>query len=250
MLTSEQQNTLLVELQSLQKLVENAHTETADFNDRVLNLTADETGPKPLTPERFMFRIRACIEELTEAVHAYQRGDHGEVIDAFIDNSVFALGAIVEQNVPAGQCFTDVTNKNLEKKLGTLDKRPDSGGNDAVKPEGWVAPNHDWVFHLSPVAIEVAKLHAAKGGDYGHWSQYFPFGHTSFQQMLWMKMTRMMNLNPDTHSNAPNFESLRDTVLDMGNYCNFYAEWLSDPTAFEQVNKYGSKAGRVANDGN
>ena len=236
MLNDEQLSTLLAELQTTQSLVTKAFNETAHFNDKVLNLTADDSGPKPLEPDRFMFRIRACLEELTEAVDAYQRGDHGEVIDAFLDNAVFSHGAVLEQNVPAGQCFSDIITANLEKKLGSLDKRPDSGGIDAVKPEGWKPPNHDWVFQMSPVAIEVAKLHSTKDSDYGHWSLYFPFGHSSFQQMLFMKMQRLMNLNPDTSKVADiNHESLRDTVLDMNNYCTFYAEWLADPDKFPAI---------------
>ena len=102
-LTNEQEATLRHELLALRKLLTQAFDETAHFNAEVLNLTADDRGPEPLGPERFMFRIRACIEELTEAVDAYQRGDHGEVIDAFLDNAVFAHGAVLEQNVPAGQ---------------------------------------------------------------------------------------------------------------------------------------------------
>lgn len=237
-LTTKEFNTLMHEIRSLQELVNKAYSETADFNDRVLNLTTDETGPKPLTPARFMFRIRACLEELTEAVEAYERGDHGEVIDAFIDTSVFALGAIVEQNVPAGLCFTEVTNANLMKKLGTLDKRPDSVGNDAVKPEGWVPPNHDWVFHLSPVAIKVAKIHSTKSQDYGHWSQYFPFGSQSFVQVVHMKTERLKNI-VGKPAEQINHESELDSVLDLSNYVNFYAEWLMNPSNFPEVGKYG-----------
>lgn len=241
MLTNEQTVELISEIERLKLLLSCCMQRTADFNAEVLDLTAGDSGPHPLTPERFVFRIKAILEECEEAIAAYNRGDDGEVIDAFLDGNVFSLGAIIEMGVPAGYCFEDIIQANLTKKKGKLAKRPESGGNDAVKPEGWKPPNHDWVFHLSPVAVEIAKLHAAKNDDYGHWSEYFPFGHTGFQQVLWMKMKRMMNLNPDRADSAPKFESLRDTVLDMMNYCDFYAQWLNNPSVFPEVNKYGSK---------
>lgn len=223
------------EIARVQKLLVQCYNRTADFNGEVLGIKADNSGVVPLTPERFVFRVKACLEELEEAVAAYQRGDHGEVIDAFLDMDVFGFGGVLEMNVPAGHCFEDIIRANLEKKKGKLDKRPESGGNDAVKPEGWKPPNHDWVFHLSPVAIHVAKLHATKVSDYGHWSRYFPFGHTSFLQMLHMKVERLKNLNPDFFTGEINHESVLDSVLDLVNYGNFYAEWLMNPEAFPSI---------------
>lgn len=239
-LTNEQEAMLYDELKRVRQLVETAFSETAHFNEEVLQLTADDSGPKPLTPERLCFRVKACLEELEEVVNAYQRGDHGEVIDGFLDNAVFAHGAVLEQNVPAGKCFSDIIDANLQKKRGKLVKRPESGGNDAVKPEGWKPPNHDWVFQLSPVAIHMAKIHTTKDSDYGHWSLYFPYGSMSFVQVLHMKTQRLLNLvgkNPEDI----NHESELDSVLDLGNYVNFYAEWLMAPEKYPEVNKYGRK---------
>lgn len=235
-LTTLQVCELADEIGALERTMHEMMNGVANFNEEVIGIKPDDTGKvQPLTPERFVFRIKAAIEELTEAVAAYQRGDHGEVVDAFHDCSFFNLGAIVEMNVPAGKTFSDITQANLNKKRAKLSKRPESGGLDAAKPEGWEPPNHDWAFHLSPIAIECAKLHANKNQDYGHWSGYFPFGHSSFQQMLFMKMQRMMNLNPDFYKGEVNFEGLRDTVLDMVNYCCFYAEWLGNPSAFPLI---------------
>jgi len=76
---------LYSEILRVQKLLVQCYNRTADFNGEVLDLKADGTGVRPLTPERFVFRVKACLEELEEAVAAYQRGDHGEVIDAFLD---------------------------------------------------------------------------------------------------------------------------------------------------------------------
>lgn len=235
MLSARKFEDLITEMTAVQVALAECYQRTADFNGEVLNLKADNTGVRPLSPERFMFRVKACLEELGEAISAYQRGDHGEVIDAFLDMDVFGFGAVLEMNVPAGICFEDIIQANLQKKKGKLAKRPESGGNDAIKPEGWRPPNHDWVFHLSPVAIHVAKLHATKVSDYGHWSNYFPFGHTSFIQMLHMKIERLKNLNPDVFSGQINHESILDSVLDLVNYANFYAEWLMTPEAFPLI---------------
>lgn len=230
-LTTEQTALLFRELADLKAELNAMHASVEHFNREVLDMqrsgSSDSTAT-PLTPERFVFRVRAAIEELTEAIKAYKNGDHAEVVDAFLDNVVFSLGAVYEMNVPAGHCFSEICDKNLEKKKGALAKRPESGGVDASKPEGWTPPNHEWCFHLSPVAVEVARLHASKDQDYGDWRQYFPFGHSSFQQMMHMKMVRARNLNPDINTRSPNHESLRDTIMDMVNYCNFYIQWMDE----------------------
>ena len=54
---------------------------------------------------------------------------------------------------------------------------------------------------------------------------YFPFGDASYVQMLYVKCLRLVSLvdNP-----TPNFESTKDTVLDLINYAVFYLDYLKD----------------------
>lgn len=56
--------------------------------------------------------------------------------------------------------------------------------------------------------------------------QYFPFGHKSHVQMIYVKATRLVNLAES--GEKPNFESVRDTALDLINYCLFYLEYLEE----------------------
>lgn len=53
--------------------------------------------------------------------------------------------------------------------------------------------------------------------------QYFPFGDKSYVQMLHVKTLRLVSLadNP-----KPNFESAKDSVLDLINYSVFYLDYM------------------------
>jgi hypothetical protein len=69
-----------------------------------------------------------------------------------------------------------------------------------------------------------------KSKDYGDVdesrSSYFPFGDKSYATMLHTKMERIKNLieNDEKH----NFESLKDTVMDLINYGAFYYAYLNE----------------------
>lgn len=72
-----------------------------------------------------------------------------------------------------------------------------------------------------------AKIVVNKHQDYNTGvtlDQYFPFGDKSYVQMLNTKALRLVSLaNKD---GAAIFESRKDTVLDMINYCVFYLAYL------------------------
>ena len=58
-------------------------------------------------------------------------------------------------------------------------------------------------------------------------TSYFPFGATSYAQMLHTKSQRFNSLvQKQQAAIQPNFEGLRDTALDIINYAGFY---LADP---------------------
>lgn len=54
---------------------------------------------------------------------------------------------------------------------------------------------------------------------------YFPFGLASYAQMVHTKALRLVSL-AQQQSGAPQFESARDTCLDLINYAAFCADWL------------------------
>ena len=54
-------------------------------------------------------------------------------------------------------------------------------------------------------------------------TQYFPFGAVSYAQMLHTKALRFNSLvKKDMNGEAPNFEGLTDTALDIINYAGFF----------------------------
>lgn len=58
-------------------------------------------------------------------------------------------------------------------------------------------------------------------------TSYFPFGATSYAQMLHTKANRFISIvQKQRAGEGVNFESLRDTALDIINYAGFY---LADP---------------------
>ena len=85
-------------------------------------------------------------------------------------------------------------------------------------------------------AIDILKraqeLKARKEGDYLNTdikeTDYFPFGHGSYIQMLHTKMLRIRSVaSKDTVNN----ESLADSLVDMINYAAMYAAWVENSAA-------------------
>jgi hypothetical protein len=82
---------------------------------------------------------------------------------------------------------------------------------------------------------EAALLCIRKSKDYNQMSSemdphkidrasYFPFGSASYAQMLHTKSQRFNSLVlQEMRGQAPNFEGLRDTALDIINYAGFFA---------------------------
>lgn len=73
--------------------------------------------------------------------------------------------------------------------------------------------------------LVVKKAQDYQGGSVGL-HDYFPFGDQSYVQMLYVKAMRLRSLVEGTRS--PNFESTKDSVLDLINYAIFYLEYLEE----------------------
>ena len=196
------------------------------------------TEPTKLSKQRAKARHSHLIEEGNELLSAKTIEDQA---DACIDSIYVALGALCEMGVLPGPCFEEVHRANMAKVRGSVERRPDHGGYDAVKPEGWVGPDHaqflsirkadlDVLKNLSPVLREVTELRMKKGNDYNTGVQlddYFPFGHESYAQMVYLKGLRLVSLVQLLRKGKKAiFEGIYDTVLDSINYTVFYGEWL------------------------
>lgn len=201
-----------------------------DFQEKVQDLPYNDE-PKPLSPDRFAFRLGHMKEELQEYVEAYGKGDVANQADALIDLVYVALGAVLEMGIDPMVAFSVVHKANMEKTKGET-KRAHSGGYDAVKPEGWKAPDLDGLLErlrlrakVPPSLLEATALSVSKSQDYNSSvprTTYFPFGHTSYCHMIWTKALRARNLVESR--TVPNHESLRDTLLDIINYASYWVD--------------------------
>lgn len=213
-------------------------SKVSKFCRDIVGLPAPE-HPTILSHDRLKFYLGLANEELREFTESTNAGDIGQAADALVDLIYFTLGRLYEMGVPADVVFDDVHHANMLKERGRKEAREFQHDADAVKPEGWVAPDHSWLAALSPAAVEAAKLRARKSRDYGSdgsfdsitLKDYFPFGVLSHAQMIWTKALRIRSVAKRTYdaqvlgnSHATNFESLRDSVLDLHNYVNFAAE--------------------------
>ena len=102
---------------------------------------AIEKMDKNLLKELLKFRINFLKEELTELETAENAED---VVDALVDLCVVAIGTLDCFNVDADEAWCRVLDANMKKVPGVKESRPNPLGlPDLIKPEGWVAPNHE-----------------------------------------------------------------------------------------------------------
>lgn len=208
------------------------------FNRQIIGLPVPD-GPTMLNPKRAEFRMNHIREELAEIQAVYDKPkddltDKSEVADGFMDVAYISLGALVEMGIVPGAVFQAVQRANMDRKRGEVSKRPGSLGYDAVKPEGWKPPqiaraiyqmSPSVIKSLSPVFLELAALRAQKGADYNTGMElrdYFPMGHRSYFQMVWVKVKRLQSLV--TVPRKAVHERVRDSILDALNYLTYWAE--------------------------
>ncbi|WID42028.1 nucleotide pyrophosphohydrolase [Pseudomonas phage ZQG1] len=226
---------------------------TEQFNREIVNLPVPKQ-PTLLSERRAAWTATALTEEVEEFAHACKDEDILEAADGLIDLVYFALGRLVEMGIPPQALFEEVQRANMGKVQGALSKRPDSLGFDAVKPEGWMPPDHSRLLEvtqeslkeyeqlkadakqreaLSPVWKRLQELREKKGSDYnnipGGRDAYFPYGHMSYGHMVNTKCLRIQSLlNKAKDGKEINFESLLDTVEDLINYATYWAEAMRD----------------------
>jgi predicted HAD superfamily Cof-like phosphohydrolase len=89
------------------------------------------------------FRLDMVQEEVTEAHTAFDAKDADGVVDALIDNIVFAIGTLDAFGVDAYAAWNRVHAANMAKNPGVKEGRPNPYGfPDLIKPAGWTAPTH------------------------------------------------------------------------------------------------------------
>lgn len=97
--------------------------------------------PSLLNEDRLIAKMDHIAEELNELQDSANKGDIVEQADGFIDIIYIALGGLAEMGLAhkAQDLFEAVHLANMQKVNGVVAKR--GAAHDAVKPEGWKAPN-------------------------------------------------------------------------------------------------------------
>ena len=214
----------------LQELLNQMLADVKDFNMEILRVSVP-TKPGRLSSRRSAARTKHCIEELQEFQIATEVEDQA---DALIDLIYVALGGLCEMGVLPGPIFAEVHQANMKKKHGSVDKRPESSGHDAIKPDNWSPPDilramlritPDVAANISPVLLEAARLRAERGRGYNHGhiniENYFPLGDASYFQMVWLKTLRLQSILEGATGDP------KDSLLDLINYATFWLESLA-----------------------
>lgn len=203
-----------------------------DMLDRVQNFQKEvcKRGAPPmpcaLVDSEVQEYYECILEEANELVEAQTTAEQA---DALLDSIYFQLGALIRMGIVPAVLFNAVHEANMRKVAAKTDRSE----SDATKPEGWMPPVVEKVFDITPKFIEslpeamvkANKLMMMKARDYNSETvsqdDYFPFGLQSYMQMINMKTNRLMSLT--VNKGTPNFESMRDSLLDLINYaCMMY----------------------------
>lgn len=118
--------------------------DTKVFATQILRVVP-AVGPWHLSKERAIARGEHIAEELWEFATSASPSDRA---DALIDLIYIAAGTLAEMGVTPDQAqraWDEVHQANMRKVNGSLSKRPNAGPHDAVKPEGWVGPDWDYI---------------------------------------------------------------------------------------------------------
>lgn len=124
-----------------------------EFNQKVLNIAPREKSM--LNIVEYDISLKSLQEEVAEFEDAHLNGDFVGTVDALIDLMYFANGVLYKMGLTdeeISKCKTAVHEANMEKKLGVNFRRGDGSAADAVKPEGWISPEHRIIDILDGVA--------------------------------------------------------------------------------------------------
>lgn len=137
--------------------VDMMHEMVERFNREIIGLPIPNK-PTMLNFERGEFRLAHMREELTEIEQAISDENLEESVDGLVDLVYVALGALIEMGVAPTLVFEEVHRANMERKRGEKSTRSGSLGYDAVKPDGWKAPDLLPLLNLSHRAIRRATV--------------------------------------------------------------------------------------------
>lgn len=119
-----------------------------------VNEVVNNLSPQQLK-DYLKFRLDMVQEEVNEAHQAFTSKDADGVVDALIDNIVFAIGTLDAFGVDAYEAWARVHTANMAKEPGIKPERPNKYGfPDLIKPAGWTPPSHEDNVGLIPRAFD------------------------------------------------------------------------------------------------
>jgi len=116
--------------------------QVVEFNKNVLGISPRDLGMQ--SEEEFRLSVHQLTEEVLEIQEAYEDKDFIALIDGLHDLEYFLLGVMYKIGLTEDkheQIFSAIHEANTKKVRGTKLSRQGYGDSaDAVKPDGWVAP--------------------------------------------------------------------------------------------------------------
>lgn len=117
------------------------YNDVVEFNQKIIGTKAPESWTN-LNNERYGFACKVLLEEICEFMVARTNNDVPGALDAMVDLIYYAMGRCYEMGISPEdfkRAWDKVHEANMQKKLGNKGRGSDL---DAVKPEGWKAPEH------------------------------------------------------------------------------------------------------------
>ena len=131
--------------------------EIFEFNTKLLGVKIGEINQ--LQKSEFDWLVVALNEELGEFIDAHNEQSIVGCVDSLLDLTYFAIGGCVRMGLTPKQihqCFDAIHNANMAKKMGMKKSRPTDGTvADAIKPDGWVAPETQMIQILFGEQLEL-----------------------------------------------------------------------------------------------
>lgn len=118
-----------------------------EFNKTVLGIQARKHGLQD--GDELQLSLKQLREECSEYESAYEdallsnEDKYIDAIDAIMDLKIFADGILYKLGLNEEEVediHTIIMNANMAKKIGVKKGREGFSAADAVKPEGWIAP--------------------------------------------------------------------------------------------------------------
>jgi hypothetical protein len=216
----------------------------------------------PLDKQQLKGRLDFLQEELDEAYKALEENNAPDFVDAHIDLVVVAIGTMDLSRVNFWKAWNRVHLANMSKERGKNTKRPNMGGFDLTKPEGWRPPDHedntgiltsimlndegykrasslDAVAKQRRYALEFLEkckqIMLEKADDYNYPDSpvrtidYYPRGAWDLFHMIHIKYTRIKSLLHKLEKggeikNEDIPETLRDNIIFSAMFAEFLAK--------------------------